>query len=238
MSPTSGSFANTSSDDACRRIVDALDALRIGVAMYDRDDRLTYYNTHFQYIFRSFGLLDDLIGIEFRELLMCKLNAGEIAGPHVVADPEGWIERQLARRRNPTHGPIEERLTDGRWIRISERTLKDAGTISIYTDITGAKSDSQVFEDAVEGSADALAFWDQNDRLGLRNSAFIELFSVVDDDVAPATLCQDVFDVAARHLFDTEGDDPASWVAERHKTLPAAAASRSLAPSRWPLVPG
>ena len=115
------------------------------------------------------------------------------------------------------HGPIEERLTDGRWIRISERTLKDGGTISIYTDITGAKSDSQGFEDAVEGSADALAFWDQNDRLVLRNSAFIELFSVVDDDVAPATLCQDVFDVAARHLFDTEGDDPARWVAERHK---------------------
>ena len=120
MSPTSDSFQNTSSDDACRRIVDALDALRIGVAMYDRYDRLTYYNTHFQYIFRSFGLLDDLIGIEFRELLMCKLNAGQIAGPHTVADPEGWIERQLARRRNPTHGPIEERLTDGRWIRISE----------------------------------------------------------------------------------------------------------------------
>ena len=68
MGPTLGFFANTSSDDACRRIVDALDALRIGVAMYDRGDRLTYYNTHFQYIFRSFGLLDDLIGIEFREL--------------------------------------------------------------------------------------------------------------------------------------------------------------------------
>ena len=28
MSPTSGSFANTSSDDACRRIVDALDAMQ------------------------------------------------------------------------------------------------------------------------------------------------------------------------------------------------------------------
>ena len=65
----------------------------------------------------------------------------------------------------------------------------------------------------VEGSTAALAFWNQNDRLVLRNSAFIELFSVVDDDVAPATLCQDFFDVAARHLFDTEGDDPASWVA-------------------------
>lgn len=185
--------------------------------MYDSDDRLTYYNTHFQYIFRSFGTFDSLVGIEFRELLMCKLNAGEIAGPSVVADPDGWIERRLGRRRDPSQGPIEERLTDGRWIRISERSLKDGGTISIYTDITDAKADSLGLQDAVEGGTDALAFWDQNDRLVLRNSAFVDLFSVFDDDVKPGLSCKSILMNAARHLFDTAGTDPDQWCTTRHR---------------------
>lgn len=211
------SFTGTSSDDACRRIVDALDSLRIGVAVYDNADRLTYYNTHFRYIFRSFGFLDNLTGIEFRELLMCKLNAGEIAGPHVVADPEGWIERRLARRRDPGAGPIEERLTDGRWIRISERTLKDGGTISVYTDITETKAGTLGLQDAVEGGSDALAFWDQKDRLVLRNSAFVDLFGGSPDDVKPGMSCKALLSLAARQIFQTEEATSEDWSAERYE---------------------
>ncbi len=216
MNSLIGSIANASSEDTCRRIVDALDALRIGVAMYDADDRLTYYNSHFQYIFRSFGVVDNLAGAEFRDLLLRKLNAGEIAGPHVVADPEGWIERRIAHRRNPTAGPLEERLSDGRWIRISERSLKDGGTISVYTDITETKAGSLGLLEAVESGSDALAFWDQNDRLVLRNSSFVELFSVVEKDVVPGVQCKMILDNAARHLFDTDDIDPETWSAERH----------------------
>jgi hypothetical protein len=150
MSSLLDSFVDTGSDDACRWIVDALDSLRIGVAIYNSADRLTYYNKHFQYIFRSFDILDNLTGIAFRDLLLRKLNAGEIAGQNVVSDPEGWIERRLARRRDPGAGPIEERLADGRWIRISERTLKDGGTISVYTDITESKAGSIGLQEAVE----------------------------------------------------------------------------------------
>lgn len=217
MSSLLDSFVDAGSDDTCRWIVDALDSLRIGVAIYNGADRLTYYNKHFQYIFRSFDILDNLTGIVFRDLLLRKLSAGEIAGPTVVSDPEGWIERRLARRRDPGAGPIEERLTDGRWIRISERTLKDGGTISVYTDITESKAGSIGLQEAVEGGSDALAFWDQNDRLVLRNSAFVDLFSVVDSDVVPGISCRAILDSAARHLFETGDDDSESWSAERHK---------------------
>ena len=86
MNSLLGTLAEANSEDTCRRIVDALDALRIGVAIYDKGDRLTYYNEHFRYIFRSFGFYDSLVGYEFRDLLNCKLNAGEIAGHHVVGD--------------------------------------------------------------------------------------------------------------------------------------------------------
>jgi len=217
MSSLLESFVDTGSNDTCRWIVDALDSLRIGVAIYNRADQLTYYNTHFQFIFRSFDIRENLSGIEFRDLLLRKLDAGEIAGQNVVSDPEGWIERRLARRRDPGAGPIEERLADGRWIRISERTLRDGGTISVYTDITESKAGSIGLQEAVEGGSDALAFWDQNDRLVLRNSAYVDLFSVIDSDVVPGIACRVILDNAARHLFENADEDSDSWSAERHK---------------------
>lgn len=238
MNSLLGTIAEANSEETCRRIVDALDALRIGVAIYDNDDRLSYYNEHFRYIFRSFGFYDSLVGCEFRELLHCKLNAGEIAGPHVVADPEGWIERRLARRRDPSAGPIEERLTDGRWIRISERPLENGGTISIYTDITGSKAGNLGLEDAVESGSDALAFWDQNDRLVLRNSAYVELFRLLDVEVVPGVACKAVLDSAARHIFDTGQRDPESWSAERQRLhlLPQHQETWQHRDGRWFLV--
>ena len=48
MSSLLDSFVGTGSDDASRWIIDALDSLRIGVAIYNGADRLTYYNKHFQ----------------------------------------------------------------------------------------------------------------------------------------------------------------------------------------------
>ena len=66
------SFADTRSDDAYRWIVDALDYLRISVAIYNSADQLTCYNRHFQYIFRSFDILNNLTGIAFRDLLLRK----------------------------------------------------------------------------------------------------------------------------------------------------------------------
>ena len=238
MNSLLGTLTEANSEDTCRRIVDALDALRIGVAIYDKGDRLTYYNEHFRYIFRSFGFYDSLIGSEFRDLLNCKLNAGEIAGHHVVADPEGWIERRLERRRNPDAGPIEERLTDGRWIRISERPLKNGGTISIYTDITSSKAGSLGLEDAVESGADALAFWDQNDRLVLRNSAFVELFKLLDVDMVPGVSCRSALNSAARHIFDTGRSDPESWSEERYRLhlLPQHQETWQHCDGRWFLV--
>jgi PAS domain-containing protein len=137
-------------------------------------------------IFRPFGLLDNLVGAEFCDLLICKLDAREIAGPHVVDDPEGWIKRRLAHRRNPDIGPLEERLTDG-------------------------------LREAVENGTDALAFWDQNDRLVLRNSAFVNLFSLIDQDVIPGVQCKTILDNAGRHLFDAGGAAPESWSEERYR---------------------
>ena len=51
---------------------------------------------------------------------------------------EEWVAARLAHHRNPS-GVVEQRLKDGRWIRISKRRTSDAGTVSVFSDISPLK---------------------------------------------------------------------------------------------------
>ncbi len=203
------------SDEECRGIVAALDALRIAVAIFNDQDRLTYCNTHFSHIFKSFQNLSSLKDASYQDLLYCKLENGEIAGAQAIADPEGWIAHKLERRRNPTLAPCEERLSDGRWIRINERALPNGGTIRVYTDITESKADQFRVLEALEDSLDALAIWDQRDRLIQRNDIFESLFKTPNKPLRLGMHCAELLAIAAEHHFYTGDDEPADWVAER-----------------------
>ncbi len=165
------------SDEECRAIVAALDALRKAVAVFNDQGRLTYCNTHFSHIFPSFQNLGSLKDASYEDLLYYKLENGEIAGSQAINDPQGWVAHKLELRRNPTQTPCEERLSDGRWININERPLRNGGTIRIYTNITASKADQFRVLGAIEDGTDALAFWDQSDRLIIRNDTFDALFN-------------------------------------------------------------
>lgn len=195
-------------------IIAAFDKLRVAIAIFDDHDRLTYCNTHFRYIFQSFKTLGRIVGMTYADLLRCKIDNNEIAGTDIVDDPEGWIARRLMLRRYAMAQPCDERLTDGRWIRISERMLESGGTIRMYTDITASKVGEYRFLSAVEDSQDALAFWDQRDKLIMRNDAFETLFVTPGENLLPGMSCTEVLRMAAEHHFhvDAGAED---WVRER-----------------------
>lgn len=201
-------------------IVAAFDKLRVAVSIFDENDCLTYCNTHFRIIFQSFQALDRLIGKSYAELLRCKLDNNEIAGTQVVEDPDAWIAYRMTLRKRPMETPLEERLTDGRWIRINERALDNGGTIRMYTDITATKVNEYRFLSAVEDSRDALAFWDQRDRLIMRNDAFEELFYTPGENLVPGVAFDDVLRVAAEYHFHIEDCQASDWIearVERHR---------------------
>jgi two-component system cell cycle sensor histidine kinase PleC len=203
------------SDKECRAIVAALDTLRIAVAVFNDQDRLTYSNTHFSHIFPSFQRLGPLKDASYEDLLYYKLENGDIAGSQAINDPEGWVAHKLELRRNPTQTPFEERLSDGRWIQINERPLKNGGTIRIYSDITAAKADQFRVLGAIEDGTDALAFWDQRDRLIIRNDAFDALFNTPTKPLRLGMTFSDLIGIAAEHHIYTGDDEPADWVSER-----------------------
>ncbi len=160
----------------CRVLLEGLDALRVGVAVFDRDDVLVYCNEHFRYVYRSFDAVDQLIGLRFLDILRLLIDNGEIAGREVLEDPEAWIAARLEARRDARAAPVDDQLTDGRWIRVKQRAIPGHGIIGLWEDVTYEKASQIRLEEVVDSISDGFALWDQSDRLRLANKGFAGLF--------------------------------------------------------------
>ena len=130
--------AEEASARLAQRLRDAIESLADGFALYDADDRLILHNEHYRNTYpeaaeviavgRSF---EDFVRFGFdQEKFDIDLSRGETV--------EDWIQKRLDQHRNPT-GPIEQRLRDGRWLRVEERRTAEGGIVGIWTDITEQK---------------------------------------------------------------------------------------------------
>ncbi|MSP81371.1 MAG: GAF domain-containing protein [Alphaproteobacteria bacterium] len=100
--------------------------------VFDGEDCLTLWNPAADALFAP--LADRMApGITFQGLLKALVVAGmiDLEG----GDPEAWIADRLRRHFGPD-GPYDQRLADGRWLRVNERDLADGGTIASFVDIT------------------------------------------------------------------------------------------------------
>ena len=105
-----------------------------GLMLFDADDRLLVCNAAASDFFAPIGKAM-VPGAKFGDL------ARQMAGSAVDLDggtADDWVAARLERHRNPD-GAFEERLADGRWIRVSEGPAGNGGTVAFYTDVTVAK---------------------------------------------------------------------------------------------------
>ncbi len=144
------------------RLTDAISAIPDGFAYFDKDDRLQVFNEQYRSIYsKSAHLMEK--GTTFEEII----RGGVACGQYFEATDreEAWIESRLEAHRNPQE-PLEQRLEDGRWLRIEERKTKDGGTVGIRVDITEAKRREHELErlsvtDALTGLSNRRAFMDR-----------------------------------------------------------------------------
>lgn len=153
-------------------LLEGLDALRVGLALFDVDDVLIYCNEHFRYVYRSLESVDQVLGMGFAEIEGLKIAQAELAGGAVLRDPEGYIAARLAQRDSGDFAPFEERLSDGRWIHVKERPLPAGGTVALYQDVTALKAAEGRLLDALDCMPDGFLLWDQRDRLVHMNERF------------------------------------------------------------------
>lgn len=121
------------------RLRDAIQSMPDGFVLFDHEDRIDLHNTGFT---EQYGLPPELgiIGRPYEELLDALLDGGFLSDTPAPGSEERakWIANMVAQHRDP-RGPIELRLKDGRWLRVSETRTLDGGLVGIHSDITGIK---------------------------------------------------------------------------------------------------
>ncbi len=131
-------------EQARQRLRDAIDSISEAFVLYDSDDRVVLYNERFLEFHR--GLETGIeAGWRFEDIIRSQAYFGAI--PEADGRVEEWVGERVARHRHPT-GPFEQRMVDGRWLRISERRSLDGGIVGILSDVTEVKEREQVLSDS------------------------------------------------------------------------------------------
>ena len=154
-------------EDALRkseeRLTHAVESIPDGFALFDPDDRLTLFNEPYRKVYPHHA--DVLVsGSRFEDMLRKGVERGEFAD--AVGREEEWIAERVNQHQNPT-GPFEQRLANGRWLRIEEKRTPEGGIVGLRTDITDlmaaearVRASEERFRDYAGASADW--FWEMD----------------------------------------------------------------------------
>ncbi len=165
---------------AVHRMQELFDALPLGIAVYDAQDRLEQFNASFRDLYKSLG--DELrAGRTFAELLRAAVDRGLV--PDAKGREQDWIEERVWSHGRAAYGALRE-MPDGRFRRIVEHRLSDGGLLAYSVDVTDLVRREQSVEsarreadlarallhDAIEALPAAFELFDADDRLLLSNS--------------------------------------------------------------------
>lgn len=168
------------------RLVEAVESVSEGFALYDKDDRLILCNKKF-WEFWGNHQKDVPYGTRFED--MARRLVRQYVVPNDVENPIDWLKERLNRHRNPKE-PFVIQLKDGRWLKINERATKDGGIVGVYTDITEIKEQEQkrrekelaeqniLLQSTLDNLRQGVSVFDRNLRLVAWNQRFIELLDL------------------------------------------------------------
>ena len=157
-------------------LLDAFNSIGEAFVAYDKDGLLLTCNDAFRQMY-GYSKEEARPGVHFRELGEIDVLHGNV----VVGDGQGedYLKRK-AEYRKKLEGSFDVNLQDGRWIRTTDRPMKNGGFVSIQVDVTESKlsrialQDSEArFKDFSECASDW--YWEMD--ADLRFSYFSERFS-------------------------------------------------------------
>ncbi len=114
------------------RLRDAVEALPVGFAIYNKDDRLTLCNEIYRgYVFDHMDSAP--LGATFEEIMRDKLARGHF--PEAEGRQDDWLAERL-RLHLDSPDPIEQKHSNGRWYWINEQRTEEGGVVAVSSDIT------------------------------------------------------------------------------------------------------
>ncbi len=198
--------------EAHQRLLDAIDAMNDGFALYDADDRLQVYNQH--YVDDVWGKDADFIcpGRTFREIADYGIRVGH--WDDVDETIEKAIESAMDRHRDlPSSYDIH--YATGRWMRQNKRRTRDGGVVAVYADITEIKEREARYRQLLEALPDAV-FIHVDEKIAFVNAAAVRLFGA---DNAAQLIGQSSFFLVPEEMWELHRTRREKTLSER-TTLP------------------
>jgi PAS domain S-box-containing protein len=125
------------------RFLAAAESLVDGLAIYDAEDRLVYYNGRYPEHAPP-GLRAVMqIGVRFEDMIRTAEAGGGMYHPDMGRN---FAQRRLAHRMAPAEDQ-EFRIADGRWVRVRENALPGGGRVVLTTDITERRAAQVALEE-------------------------------------------------------------------------------------------
>lgn len=183
--------AERRASEAHQRLTEAVDAMSNGFSLWDPDDRLFLFNPRLREIHSMVGETIRC-GTTFVDAVRKGAETGHYAGVDET-NVDAWVEWRLATHRDP-QGPIDLALTDGRWLRVSERRTPSGWTVAVRTDVTELKRcetelahQSATLDAMLASMSQGLVLWNAVGGLVLANRRLIELLEMPDELTVPGT---------------------------------------------------
>jgi PAS domain S-box-containing protein len=202
----------------------AIDAFSEGIALFDAEDRLIFCNQRYREFYAA--VADRLVpGTAFEDLVRCKAEAGLFADRGAELDE--LLARYVGLHRNPGDS-LEVRLSDGRWLRVTDRRTPDGGIVSVRTEITelkrrevsltrlSAEVRTQMlrFDTALNNMIQGLCMFDARQRLIVCNERYLELYRFSPDVVKPGVTLREIMEYSVS-LGNYTAEDAERAIAER-----------------------
>jgi signal transduction histidine kinase/DNA-binding response OmpR family regulator len=126
------------------RLWAALEVLPDGFVLFDREDRLLTSNQRYRELYPK---CTPVIrpGVTFESILNYGLQQGQYA--EAIGREAEWLSQRLRLHRE-AKSVVEQRLDDGRWLRIMEHPTPDGGRVGLQIDVTAWKEQQKALEDA------------------------------------------------------------------------------------------
>jgi len=153
-------------------LLDAIECIPDGLALFDAHERLIIANSHYRRMFpRALTYFNDP-DATFEDFLFTNHKNHPDLAPEV--DVEECVRIRLENFRN--HKSMKRQMPSGEWILSRERPTTSGGTISVRTDITElvmvtqrADENQALLVNALEAAPDGFAVYDKDDRLVVCN---------------------------------------------------------------------
>ncbi|ARC90257.1 response regulator [Rhodovulum sp. MB263] len=122
----------------------AVEAIPDAFVLYDAEDRLVMCNDRYREFYAE-SAPAMVPGARFEDILRHGLAHGQYTD--AVGREEEWLAERLAKHRE-AKAPVEQRLADGRWLRILEQRTPDGGIVGLRVDISEQKRQQEALEHA------------------------------------------------------------------------------------------